>query len=179
MTEFTLHTLDSAPERSKPLLEKSLKGFGSIPNLHAVMAEAPAVLEAYQNLHQLFMQTSFTAAEKTVIWQSINTDHQCHYCVPAHTAIANMMQVDQQLIGALKNNQQLKDAKLQLLQDTTLALVRQRGQLKDEQVHTFYAAGYNRQQLLEIILGISQKVMSNDINHIAATPLDDAFKPFA
>lgn len=179
MSDFTLHTLDSAPEHSKPLLEKSLKSFGSIPNLHAVMAAAPTVLEAYQNLHQLFMQTSFNAAEKTVIWQSINTEHQCHYCVPAHTAIANMMQVDQQLITALKNNQQLDDAKLQQLRDTTLALVRQRGQLNAGQVQTFCAAGYNRQQLLEIILGISQKVMSNYINHIAATPLDDAFKPFA
>ncbi|MDP5149443.1 hypothetical protein [Rheinheimera baltica] len=64
MSDFTLHTLDSAPEHSKPLLEKSLKSFGSIPNLHAVMAASPAVLEAYQNLHQLFMQTSFNAAEK-------------------------------------------------------------------------------------------------------------------
>ncbi|MDP5149442.1 carboxymuconolactone decarboxylase family protein [Rheinheimera baltica] len=114
-----------------------------------------------------------------MIWQSINTEHQCHYCVPAHTAIANMMQVDQQLITALKNKQPLDDAKLQQLRDTTLALVRQCGQLNAEQVQTFYAAGYNRQQLLEIILGISQKVMSNYVNHIAATPLDDAFKPFA
>lgn len=179
MSNFTLHTVDTAPERSKPLLNNSIKAFGSIPNLHAVMAESPAVLQAYQDLHQLFLQSSFNAAEKTVVWQSINTEHQCHYCVPAHTAIANMMQVDQQLITALKNNQQLDDAKLQQLRDTTLALVRQRGQLKAEQVQTFYAAGYNRQQLLEIILGISQKVMSNYINHIAATPLDEAFKPFA
>ncbi|MDO6749348.1 carboxymuconolactone decarboxylase family protein, partial [Gilvimarinus sp. 1_MG-2023] len=94
---FTLHTLESAPAESKPLLEKSLRAFGSIPGLHAVMAESPETLEAYQQLHQLFTQTSFDAEELTVVWQTINVEHQCHYCVPAHTAIANMMKVDPEL----------------------------------------------------------------------------------
>jgi alkylhydroperoxidase family enzyme len=179
MTDFTVHTLDSAPPSSKPLLEKSVKSFGSIPNLHGVMAEAPAVLQAYQDLHQLFMQSSLSAAEKTVVWQSINTEHECHYCVPAHTAIANMMKIDASIIEALKHNKTLDDTKLQQLRDTTLALVRQRGRLSEQQLAAFYAAGYAKQHLLEIVLGISQKVMSNYINHIADTPLDDAFKPYA
>jgi alkylhydroperoxidase family enzyme len=70
-------------------------------------------------------------------------------------------------------------AKLQALLDMTLIIVRNRGNVTNEELATFYAAGYGEQQLLEIILGLSQKVISNYTNHIAETPVDDAFKPFA
>lgn len=85
MNPFTFHTLETAPTESKPLLEQSLKAFGRIPGLHSVMAEAPAVLKGYQQLHESFMATSFNAEELTVVWQTINVEHECHYCVPAHT----------------------------------------------------------------------------------------------
>ncbi len=176
--KFTLYTTENAPEASRPLLEKSQQAFGMIPNLHAVMAAAPAVLEAYQELNQLFQQTSFNAAELTVVWQTINVEHGCHYCVPAHTAIAHMMQVDPAITNALREERPMPDEKLQVLHLTTLALVRKRGRLNEDELQRFQAAGYGQQQLLEIILGISQKVMSNYINHLAGTPVDDAFKDF-
>lgn len=91
MTTFTLHTPDTAPEASKPLLAQSKKSFGMIPGLHAVMAEAPGLLEAYQRVHELFVNSSFDKDELTVVWQTINVEHACHYCVPAHTAIAKSM----------------------------------------------------------------------------------------
>lgn len=179
MNSYTLHTLESAPVASKSLLEKSIKDFGMIPNLHAVMASAPNVLDAYQTLHTLFNQTSFTDEEKTVVWQTVNHEHGCHYCVPAHTAIAHMMKVDLHIINNIVQNKTLPNLKLEQLRQTTLAVVRQRGILSDDQQQQFFEVGYEVQQLLEIILGVSQKVMSNYINHIAKTPLDMAFKPFA
>jgi hypothetical protein len=54
MTEFTKHDENTAPEGSKALLAKSKAAFGRIPGLHATMAEAPGLLEAYQVAHQLF-----------------------------------------------------------------------------------------------------------------------------
>ena len=65
MKNFELYNLDTAPEAAKPLFEKSLKGFGMIPNLHAVMAESPALLEAYQGLHVLAQNASFDNEELT------------------------------------------------------------------------------------------------------------------
>ena len=54
MTGFQLHTTDTAPAAAKPLLEKSQSLYGGmIPNLHGVMAESPALLEAYQALNQI------------------------------------------------------------------------------------------------------------------------------
>ncbi len=178
MKSFQVHDMDSAPADSKPLLEKSLGAYGMIPNLHGVMAEAPAALQAYQTMNELFLNTSFSAEEKTVVWQSINVEHGCHYCVPAHSAIAQSMKVDDSLNQALREGGPMPNAKLQALRDTTLALVRGRGVVEDAVLENFYQAGYGRQQLLEIIVGISQKVMSNYINHLADTPVDDAFKSF-
>jgi alkylhydroperoxidase family enzyme len=175
---FKLHTTATAPAGSQPLLDNSLKSFGMIPNLHAVMAESPQLLKAYQQLHSLFQQSSFDAQEQTVIWQTINVEHQCHYCVPAHTAVADMMNVDDNITAALRDGTALPTAKLQQLQQTTLALGRNRGKLSGAELDAFFAAGYENHHLLDIILGISQKVMSNYINHVAETPLDDAFKPF-
>jgi len=178
MSTFTIHDLDSAPEGSKPFLENSLKGFGMIPNLHGVMAEAPGLLEAYQLLHQLFQASSFNNDELTVVWQTINVEHECHYCVPAHTAVAHMMKVDPALTEALRNGAGMPTQKLQVLHDTTLVMVRNRGHLSEAEITAFYAVGYGQRQLLEIVLGLSQKVMSNYVNHIAKTPVDEGFLPF-
>ncbi|MFT6914577.1 MAG: alkylhydroperoxidase family enzyme [Motiliproteus sp.] len=179
MSSFKIHTLESAPEASKPLLEKSIKAFGRLPGLHGVMAGAPAVLEGYQVLHGLFQATSFDAEELTVVWQTINVEHECHYCVPAHTGIAHMMKVDPALTEALRNSTAMPTEKLQALQDMTLAMLRGRGRLSDAEIASFYGAGYGQQQLLEITLGMAQKVMSNYVNHFAETPVDEAFKQFA
>ncbi len=177
--KFTLHTLDTAPEASRPLLEKSLKAFGRIPGLHAVMAESPQLLEAYQKLSELFTRTSFNAEEITVVWMAINVENECHYCVPAHTAIAHAMKVDPALVEALRNGEPLADEKLQVLRDTTVALVRNRGHLSEDEMARFEQAGYGPRQLLEIILGIAHKTMSNYTNHLANTPVDEVVKKYA
>ncbi|RRC99704.1 carboxymuconolactone decarboxylase family protein [Amphritea balenae] len=178
MNDLKVHTLETAPEGSKPLLENSIKNFGSIPSLHGVMAESPVVLEAYQNLHKWFTESSFDKDELTVVWQTINVEHNCHYCVPAHAAIAKMMQVDDSLTDALRHNKPMPSAKLQALHDLTLNIVRNRGLVNEADVSDFYKAGYRQNHLLEIILGLSQKIMSNYINHLADTPLDQRFAAF-
>lgn len=179
MTKFTAHTVETAPEASKPLVEKSLKAFGRIPGLHAVMAESPAHLEGYQTLHRLFTQTAFDNDEQTVVWQTINVEHECHYCVPAHTMIANMMKVDPAITAALRNETPLPSEKLEALRTFTLQVVRQRGAVSDDQMEAFFAAGYTRQHVLDVVLGLAQKVMSNYVNHMAQTPIDEVVKQFA
>ncbi|WP_375688653.1 carboxymuconolactone decarboxylase family protein [Pseudooceanicola sp. LIPI14-2-Ac024] len=180
MTTFERHTLENAPEGSRALLEDSKKGFGRVPGLHAVMAEAPALLEGYKQLHRLFQhETSFDKDELTVVWQAINVEHACHYCVPAHTGIAKMMKVDDAITEALRNETPLPSAHLEALRTFTLQVVRQRGDVTDAQVETFLAAGFTKRQVLEVILGVAQKVMSNYTNHIAQTPVDEVMQQFA
>lgn len=179
MTNFPSHDLDTASEASKPLLEASQKAFGRLPGLHKVMAESPQVLEGYQVLHKLFTETAFDADELTVVWQTINVENECHYCVPAHTGIAMMMKVSTELSDALRNEAPLPSAKLEALRTFTLRMLRSRGNATEAQMQEFFDAGYNHRAVLDVILGLAQKTMSNYINHVAKTPIDDVFKPLA
>ena len=178
MTGFTLHTEESAPSASKPLLAQSQKAFGMIPRLHAVMAESPELLEAYQCIHELFVNSCFDKDELTVVWQAINVEHSCHYCVPGHTAIAKSMGVSDDISEALRNETPLPSDRLEALRAFTVSVVRDRGNVDNDTVQIFLNAGFIRRHILEVILGVSQKVMSNYINHLAKTPVDAPFKKF-
>jgi uncharacterized peroxidase-related enzyme len=179
MTDFQLHTKETAPEGGAELLERSEKAFGRIPGLHAVMSESPQHLEAYQKLHELFQQTSLSTVEQNVVWLTINVEHECHYCVPAHTGIAHMQKVPKDVIDALRDDTPLTDPRLEALRDFTLKVVRQRGHVSDADVQTFLDAGFTKRNVLDIILGLAQKVMSNYVNHLAETPVDKVFEKFA
>ena len=90
-----------------------------------------------------------------------------------------MMKVDEAITTALRNETVLPTKKLEVLRSTTLALTDNRGILSKEQADAFYAEGYENKQLLEIILGLAQKTISNYANHLAKTPVDAPFQSFA
>ena len=177
MTDFPSHDLETAPEGSKPLLEKSQAAFGRLPGLHKVMSESPQAFEGYQVLHKLATETDFDADEITVVWQTINVENEGHYCVPAHTGIAKMMNVDDALSEALRNEAPLPTDKLNALRKFTLQVVRQRGNIEDAQFEAFFAAGFTHRSALDVVLVVAQKTMSNYINHFAKTPVDEVFQP--
>lgn len=179
MVDFTMHDESTAPEASKDLLARSKKQNGRIPGLHATMAEAPGLLEGYQVLHRLFMDSSFDKDELTVVWQTVNVEHECHYCVPAHTGIAKAMKVDDAITEALRDQTPLPNERLEALRTFALAMVRERGAVQHDTVQAFLDAGFTQRQVLEVVLGISQKVMSNYTNHLARTPVDAAVEKFA
>jgi hypothetical protein len=51
-----------------------------------------------------------------------------------------------------------------------------RGRPSEEVVQEFLAAGYTQVQVLEIVLAIAVKTLSNYTNHMFDTPLDAPFK---
>lgn len=179
MTTLKIQSLGSAPAGSVPFMEESIKQYGMLANLTATLAGSPALIEAYQTLHELFVKSSFNADELTVVWQTINVENECHYCVPAHTAIAGMMKVAPAITEALRNETALPSEKLEALRTFTLVVVRNRGHVSDAELEAFYAAGYNERSVLDVILGLAQKTISNYTNHIANTPVDKPFQNFA
>ncbi len=78
----------------------------------------------------------------------------------------------------MRNETPLPNARLEALRTFTLNVVRNRGNVDDQAVQAFLDAGFSKRQILEVILGVSQKVMSNYINHLAQTPIDNVFQPF-
>jgi len=179
MVDFTIHTVDSAPEASKPILEGAQKSLGFIPNLYGVFAESPQALEAYQALAKLFSQSSLSVVERNVVWLTINMVNDCHYCVPAHTMIAKNDGVDDAVIEAIRNEQPIADEKLEALRQFAISVVLNRGELEDDAVQAFLDAGYTQANILDVILGLAHKVMSNYTNHFADTPVDAPFAQFA
>ncbi|RUO58994.1 carboxymuconolactone decarboxylase family protein [Pseudidiomarina insulisalsae] len=178
MSKFTLHTPDSAPADSKERLQEAKESMGMIPNLYAVMAELPELLEGYQKLDELVRDSGFDNDELTVLWQTISTYNDCHYCKPAHAAIAQQMDVDDAISKAIREEKSLDDDKLEALRKFILEMLEQRGKPSDDSLAAFRDAGYENKHILAVVLGIAQKTMSNYTNHLAKTPVDDAFKKF-
>lgn len=179
MTRFTIHTLESAPEESRPILEQAKKGMGFVPNLYGVLAESPAALKAYSSFAEVLSGTGFTLVERNLIWLTVSRANGCTYCVAAHTAASTMGKVPSAHIQAIRDGLPLADAKLQALRHFVEVVVESRGWAPESEVEAFLAAGYGKRQLIEAVAFVSHKTLSNYLNHLAETPLDAAFAPLA
>lgn len=176
MTNFTVHTQETAPVNSKPILADVQEAYGFTPNLMAIFAESPAAVEAYATLSGIFDKSDLTPTERQVILMTNNLLNNCNYCMAAHTTIAKMQNLPSDVIEALRNNVPIADAKLEALRVFTTKINQQRGFVEQADMDAFVAAGYTKGNILEVILGTSLKVLSNYTNHIAQTPLDEAFQ---
>jgi uncharacterized peroxidase-related enzyme len=177
VTTFKLHTLDSAPAGSLPILDAANKGLGFIPNLYAHLAEAPSALSAYKQLGALLEQSSLTPAEQQVVLIAVSMENRCEYCVAAHSFLArNLVKVADPTIAALRGGNRLPDDRLNALAEFARAVVRERGWVQGgRELKDFFAAGYTQQNALEVLLGVAMKTLSNYTNHLTDTPLDAAF----
>jgi uncharacterized peroxidase-related enzyme len=177
MSQFTIHSIQTAPAAALTLLEGSLKKYGFVPNLHGGLAEAPAALEAYIELTALFDKTSLSPIERQVVLLAVSIENQCTYCVAAHSMIAKrMVKADPAIVNALRNRAPLPDVKLDVLATFARAVVKNRGMVCGKTLDNFIAAGYTRSQALEVVLGVAFKTLSNYTNHIIDPPLDMAFQ---
>ena len=176
MTNFTVHTQETAPEGSKATLAGAQKAYGFVPNLMGTLAEAPIAVEAYATLGGIFDKSDLTPTEQQVVLMTNNRLNGCEYCMAAHTTISGMQGLDADVINALRDGAQLADAKLEALRVFAEQVNTQRGYLEDAQIEAFLAAGYTKGNLLEVIVGTSLKVISNYTNHVAHTPVDAAFQ---
>jgi len=175
----TIHTLETAPEASRPMLEEVQQSFSMIPNLIGVMADAPAALEAYLNVAAAFAKSSLSPLEQQIVLLTTSVENQCTYCVAAHTTLAQMQKLPEDVVRAVRSQQSLADPKLEALRGLTQTLVRQRGRVPTDEMKAFLNAGYSRSQALEVITGVAQKTLSNYVNHLAGTPVDAPFQPNA
>lgn len=177
MSQFKIHNAETAPEESKELLKGAEKQLGFVPNLYGIMSEAPAALKAYNGLSQNFENSSLNSTEQQVVLLSASYVNECHYCMAVHSTVGQMQKIDDEVIEALRTGKPIKDEKLEALRKFTQEVVERRGWISQEDVDAFLNAGYSNAQLLEVIVGVAQKTLSNYINHIAKTPLDEAFEP--
>lgn len=177
---FTRHTQNTAPTASRPLMEQSLQAYGFVPTLHQVLAEAPAAYHAYITTLRIFSdETTLSPLEQQVVMMTSNIENRCHYCTAGHTMLMQMMKAPEDVIEALRERQTIPDAKLEALSAFARELLAKRGHVGDAALENFLSAGYDRQQALEVLVGLAAKLISNFTNALAHTELDEPVKPFA
>lgn len=176
MTTWNLLTPDQAPEGSREVLRQVQQKFGFLPNLMGVLAHAPSALSAYVVLSDLFSRSSLSQVEQQVVLLTVSIQNGCRYCVAAHSVGARMAGVPADILAGLRSGAPLSDAKLEALRQFTRKMVQSRGWLGDADMEAFASAGYSRQNVLDVVLGLAMKTISNYTNHVAGTPLDEAFR---
>jgi AhpD family alkylhydroperoxidase len=179
MNSFTLHTLETAPAESKALLTTVMTRFGFLPNVYAYLAEAPTALEALLQLSAIFSRTSLTEPQRHVLLLTSSVENQCTFCAAAHTRGARAGGVGMDSIESIR-----KGAIPECLEDAAMvsfvrAIIRSRGFVSDAELKAFFDHGFTPRNALEVVLGVTVKVLTNYTNHITHTELNPELSAYA
>ena len=170
-------TIETAAGKARSLLESAKEKMGFVPKMYGAMANEPALYETYSSSYASFRQEcGFTPVEQEVIFLVISRWNGCHYCVAAHSFVADKMsKVPPEVTDAIRDGRPIADPKLSALAEFTRIMLETRGRPDDADAQAFFAAGYSEKNILGIILAISVKTLSNYTNHVFHTPIDDVF----
>jgi len=178
LPDFEIHTVDSAPEGSRRLLQGLNDQIGFIPNLAATMAEAPALLEAFVTLQTIGHRTSLSPIERQVIAVAVATETGCTYCVAAHSTFALKSGAQPGAVDAVRAGSPLGDARLDALARFARAVVRREADAR-QRAEELLRAGLSQVQILETLVAIAVPLMAGSAFQLTAVKLDGAFQPQA
>jgi len=180
MSRLTIQSAETAQEGAAERLAAAQKANGFLPNLLGVLANAPTALETYQTVTQINNRNSLSSAEREVIQITAAVTNGCGFCVAGHTKLAKVaLKLSDELVEALRKVDTLPDEKLNALAIFTLQVMNKRGQVSDEDLAAFFAAGYTEQHALEAVLGVSLATLCNYANNLAQTPINPELQKFA
>ncbi|MDX8398573.1 MAG: carboxymuconolactone decarboxylase family protein [Mariprofundaceae bacterium] len=174
------HGLESSNPEIHELLEAANNKLGFIPNMYRNMANLPALLQTYLSGYDNFREASeLSPAEQEVVLLTISYEHSCHYCVAAHSMLADKVSnLPHEIITAIRDGKAIAEPKFFALNRFTSIMLNSRGWVEQSDTDKFLAAGFTQQHVLAITLAISVKVISNYSNHLFDTPLDEVFKAY-
>ena len=173
MSRLRLHTTESAPEASRPYLQRVRANNGYLPNLVASLANAPTALEAYLTVGEINGRSGLTLAERETIQITAAGIHGCGFCVAGHTAVAlKKAQLEPHVVESIRAQQPVSDPRLEAVAVFTRAVIASRGAVTDEALATFRAAGFSDANVLEVVLGVSLATLCNFANNLAQNELN-------
>ncbi|WP_219911842.1 carboxymuconolactone decarboxylase family protein [Nonomuraea fuscirosea] len=176
MHGFRTYDESDAPEAARPMPAAAKERTGFVTTLNGVMAESPELLAGYNALAEQFGRSSLRAAAKQVVLITASVANGCEYCVAAHSTLALRARVPAEVVEDLRAGRPLADQALEAVRRFTHAVVTQRGWVDEADVEAFLSAGHTRRHVLDIVLGVGMKTLSNYTNHLAHTPLDPAWQ---
>jgi alkylhydroperoxidase family enzyme len=176
MRNFTIHTIESAPEHSKKSLQGLQQNFGMIPNVAATMAGSPGLINAFVSSFGSFHGGSFSESEKQVVLLTDAVALKCPWTVAFHSTMALREGVSRSDVDAIRAGKLPGDPKYAALSGLAKALIEKRGNASDAEIERFVSAGYSQTQILEVINGIGVSTMAALTGNMAGTPVEDGFK---
>ena len=179
MTDFKVHTIDSAPERSQPALRQLQSLFGMIPNIAGAMATSPVLINSLVGLFGNVHGGSFTEAQVQIVLLTDAVTNKSTWAVAFHTALALKEGIDPADVQAIRDGRLPKDGKFAALSALAKALIEKRGRLDDRDVDRFLAAGFGKDHLLEVIAAVAASTITNYTASITKPPLDAPFQAHA
>jgi alkylhydroperoxidase family enzyme len=179
VTSFPVHTIDSAPERSKPALLQLQSAFGMIPNIAGAIASSPALINSLVGLFGNVHGGSFTEAQVQIILLTDAVTNGSTWAVAFHTALALKEGIDPADVQAIREGRLPKDSKFAALSGLAKAMIEKRGHLGDEDIDRFLAAGFGKGHLLEVIVAVAASTITNYAGSITKPPLEAPFQEHA
>lgn len=179
MPTYQIHTIASVPEKSKPALEQLQQAFGFIPNLAAVISNSPKLVTALVGVFQQVHSSSLTEPEIQIVLLTDAVANSSAYAVAFHTALALKQGVSSEETDAIRARLVPKDRRFGALSTLAKTLIEKRGHLSEQELDAFLAAGFTKEQILEVIAVVAASTITNYAGTIANPPLEDQFQPFA
>lgn len=173
-TTFSVPTRDEVSVNNQQIFDSLQKALGFVPNLYATIAYSKNGLEkylAYQNA-----KTSFSNKEKEAINLIVSQVNNCIYCQSAHTVIGKMNGfTDEQVLDIRRGK--ATDAKLNALVQLAAEITKSRGNAHPDLVAAFFAQGFTNENLVDLILQVSDKTAMNYLHNLTQVPVDFPLAP--
>jgi len=150
MFNYQIHTIETAPEKSKPLLELFTHAIGFVPNLAGAIVNSPVLANSLLGLFKNVHGGSFTEAEVQVLLLTNAVTNSSSWPVAFHTALGLKQGIDPADIQAIRERQIPKQKRYAALSGVAKKLIEKRGQLTDDDVTAFLEAGFEKSTCLRL-----------------------------
>lgn len=175
MSKFTVPTKTEVSENNQQIFDQLEKGLGFVPNLYAYYAKNETALPDYLALQN--RKSTLTKKEREVVNLVVSQYNGCAYCQSAHTVLGGLNGFSQDQILEIRGGTAGFDAKLDALAKFSLAVTANKGKVEDSVKDAFFAAGYSEANLIDIVINIGDKIISNYIHNLAQFEIDFPIAP--
>ena len=167
---FKVPTRDEVSPANQAIFDHMQGAFGKVPNLYATFALHENALEDYLSLQN--RKTTLNPKEKEIINLVVSQINDCKYCTAAHTAVSKMYGFTDEEILAIRrvdiDFNEKYDALAKFVKETTIS----RGRASEKALEILFAVGYTTENLIDIIILIGDKVISNYLHNTTKIPVD-------
>jgi AhpD family alkylhydroperoxidase len=170
MKTFTIPTAATVSPTNQAIFEQLKKGLGMVPNLYATLAYSENALGNYLTLQN--GKSSLNAKEREVINLVVSQVNECTYCLAAHTVLGGMVGFTSEQIIEIRKGGTSFDSKLDALAKLAKSATLNRGHAEANVIDAFFAAGYTEGNLVDAVIVIGDKIITNYLHALTKVPVD-------